>query len=530
MNFFKSILSDDPDPPGSESESDNAPHPQNATDPDPFSSDAATATADHSDGVDGSGWIRFGGLIKTLTSKSESIIETYRRDLQEFGTGLKKEIEVAHGSLETVGQAIDQLGSTVVKGTAQIISQGKEAILAADLDSDNNSNKSTKSPSKDGSSSNLKGYSRFEAQIRAIQGDASTYTDEPEDLEEYGKWKSGFSLEGKDKELEGLLIENEAMESIYKRLVPNSVDNESFWLRYFYKVYKLKKAEDVRARLVTTMSREEEDLSWDVTDVEDNDDDDDDEEEEEEEGEENVGHGKSKGVIDKEVSSETLAIEGNSDLQGGNFGEKGVVETKKLSVEVGGNSSQEESKVEKGNSSLQSESKEHGNDSVGETKVESSVIAQKADDGSNSCKEVVKEVVESGKNSDYAAGSDEKVIVETKADDGSNSCKEVVKEVVESGKNSDYAAGSDDKVIVETKVDDGKPPVVEASKSLAHEEEEDLSWHEIGDLSSIDEKKTSPPRSGSPSKVDVRKRLSVAEEEEALSWDIEDDDDDAVKS
>ncbi|XP_020959385.1 BSD domain-containing protein 1 isoform X3 [Arachis ipaensis] len=440
MNFFKSILSDDPDPPGSESESDNASHPQNATDPDPSSSDAATATTDHSDGVDGSGWIRFGGLIKTLTSKSESIIETYRRDLQEFGTGLKKEIEVAHGSLETVGQAIDQLGSTVVKGTAQIISQGKEAILAADLDSDNNSNRSTKSPSKDGSSSNLKGYSRFEAQIRAIQGDASTYTDEPEDLEEYGKWKLGFSLEGKDKELEGLLSENEAMESIYKRLVPNSVDNESFWLRYFYKVYKLKKAEDVRARLVTTMSREEEDLSWDVTDVEDDD-----------------------------------------DEEGGKFGEKGVVETKRLSVEVGGNSS------------LQSESKEHGNDSVGETKVESSVIAQKADDGSNSCKEVVKEVVESGKNSDYAAGSDEKVIVETK-------------------------------------VDDGKPSVVEASKSPAHEEEEDLGWDEIEDLSSIDEKKTSPPRSGSPSKIDVRKRLSVAEEEEDLSWDIEDDDDDAVKS
>ncbi|KAL4370804.1 hypothetical protein AHAS_Ahas06G0102400 [Arachis hypogaea] len=378
--------------------SDNTPHPQNATDPDPSTSDTAKASADHSDGVDGSGWIRFGGLIKTLTSKSESIIETYRRDLQEFGTGLKKEIEVAHGSLETVGQAIDQLGSTVVKGTAQIISQGKEAILAADLDSDNNSNKSTKSPSKDSSCSNLKGYSRFEAQIRAIQG--------------------------KDEELEGFLSENDAMESIYKRLVPNSVDNESFWLRYFYKMLKM-----VVVVMVVNLVKTE----------------------------------------------------------------KGVVETKKLSVEVGANSSQEESKVEKRNSSMQSESKEHGNDSVGETKVESSVIAQKADDGSNSC-------------------------------------KEVVKEVVESGKNSDYAAGSDDKVIVETKVDDGKPPVVEASKSLAHEEEEDLSWHEIGDLSSIDEKKTSPPRSGSPSKVDVRKRLSVAEEEEALSWDIEDDDDDAVKS
>ncbi|MED6134766.1 hypothetical protein PIB30_039948 [Stylosanthes scabra] len=487
MNFFKSILSDEPDPPGPQSESDNAPLPQNLSDPDPSSSDAAMATADQSDAVDGSGWVRFGGLIKTLTSRSESIIETYRRDLQEFGTGLKKEIEVAHGSLETVGQAIDQLGSTVVKGTAQIISQGKEAILAADLDSDSNSNKSIKSLSKEGSSSNLKGYSRFEAQIRAVQGDASTYCDEPEDLEEYGRWKSGFKLEGKDEDLKGLLSENDAMESIYKKVVPNSVDDETFWLRYFYKVYKMKKAEDVRARLVTTMSKEEEDLSWDVTDVED--DDDSDVDDEEEEGEENVGHGNSKG---KEVSSENSAIERNLELQGGNFSEKGVVETKKLSVEERQNTPQEESKVEKGESSLQSDSKEFGDDSVGESKVESLVIAQKADDGSNSCEEVVKEVVESGKNSDSAAGSDEKVIVETK-------------------------------------VDDGKPPAVEASKSPAHEEE-DLGWDEIEDLSSIDEKKTSP-RSGSPSKVDVLKRLSVAEEEEDLSWDIEDDDDaDAAKA
>ena len=33
----------------------------------------------------------FGGLITTLASKSESIIETYRRDLEEVGSGLKKE-------------------------------------------------------------------------------------------------------------------------------------------------------------------------------------------------------------------------------------------------------------------------------------------------------------------------------------------------------------------------------------------------------------------------------------------------------
>ena len=53
-------------------------------------------------------------------------------------------------------------------------------------------------------------------------------------------------------------------------------------------------------------------------------------------------------------------------------------------------------------------------------------------------------------------------------------------------------------------------------------EEDDLGWDEIEDLSSIDEKKAT--HGGSPNRADVRKRLSATEEEEDLSWDIEDDD------
>nr|KYP70666.1 BSD domain-containing protein 1 [Cajanus cajan] len=233
MNFFASVFSDDPGP------SDNDPS--------------------------GAAQIRIHSLWKTLSAKSESIIETYRRDLQEFGTGLKKEIEVAHGSLETVGNAIDHFGNTVVKGTAQIMSHGKDAILHSD--DDKKINNST------GKGFNSKRYSRFDAQVRAIQGDVSTYSEVPQDLDEFNNWKSGFSLEGKWDEMEGFLRENEAMESVYKRFVPSVVDRDMFWFRYYYRVYKFKKAEDVRARLVRKMSREEENLSWDLDDDDDDDDD-----------------------------------------------------------------------------------------------------------------------------------------------------------------------------------------------------------------------------------------------------------------
>ncbi|KAL5099060.1 hypothetical protein RYX36_003387 [Vicia faba] len=95
-------------------------------------------------------------------SKSESIIEMHRRDLQEFSADLMSEIEVAQDS---VGES----GSTVIKSTAQIIYQGKESILAVNLDSD--SDIGTAAVNRDLGRVDSKKYNRFDAQFSAIQGD-----------------------------------------------------------------------------------------------------------------------------------------------------------------------------------------------------------------------------------------------------------------------------------------------------------------------------------------------------------------------
>ena len=267
MNFFRSVFSDDPDPSTvSESEpqspeksllkegegtSDSSPHPKSST------------VADSSAAVEA--W-SFGGLIQTLSAKSESVIDTYRRDLQEFGSGLKKEIEVAQGSLETVGHAFDEFGSSVLKGTAQIIAQGKDAILAIDQesDSDNGSNQNLSNQRSPCS----KPYSRFDSQVRLLQGDPATYCEEPEDVGDYDQWRSQFVLNYRNEEIENLMEENGGIDNIHKKVVPNVVDDETFWCRYFYKAHKLKQAEDVRANLVkrAIAREEEEDLSWDVDD------------------------------------------------------------------------------------------------------------------------------------------------------------------------------------------------------------------------------------------------------------------------
>ncbi|KAE9589209.1 putative BSD domain-containing protein [Lupinus albus] len=440
MNFLKSVFSEDPDP--VESDSNNAPHSKDQQyDSDP-NSPPSEPRSEQTPGTDNSsvGAWNLGGLIHTLTSKSESIIETYRRDLQEFSTGLKKEIEVAQDSLGTVTHVIDEFGNTVVKGTAQIISQES--------------------------------------------GDASTYIEGPEDLDEYNKWKSEFSLDGKSEEIEGFLRENDVVESVYKRIVPNNVKHETFWYRYYYRVYRLKKAEDVRARLVRRMSRGEEDLSWDVED--------DDEEEE--------SQTKSEIVTNKEVGGESKGKTGDINSQIGSSDTINDEITLISIVEKVRDAGEEGSNVERKDKLLQNEELDgKTGKSVEESQVEKSGVVHEVVDGKKETKE------------ETGIGKASKSEVDNAVNKNDSATKSVGKEITE--KKTDEAKSIDI---------NNEFPKVGSQHSAHDDDDDDLGWDEIEDLSSIDEKKAT--ESGIRSEVDLRKRLSAAEAEEDLSWDIEDDD------
>ncbi|MBA0762825.1 hypothetical protein Gotri_012389 [Gossypium trilobum] len=426
MDFFKSIFADDPYPPDPESESNSLNDQDSAPDSPPKQSDSNPT-----------GW-SFGDLVKTIASRSESVIEVYRRDLQEFGTGLKNEIEVAQCSLGNVGHAIDELGSTVLKGTVQIINQGRDVILAASNESDSPPSESNSRSFSTQRGLNSRGYSRFDAQLRAIQGDISTYGEEPEDLEDYKKWKSGFNLEDKKGQIERLMEENGEIESIYKRVVgvSDGVDHEIFWCRYFYRVYKLQVAEDMRVKLVKrAISRDDEDeeLSWDV-------DDDDDE----------------KVDVKKAVN-----LESNGDFP-----------ANKEQVE----------KVEK----------DKEKNPVEELRVESDDAEKKGNaDEKSSFGNVVTEKVNSEKDDGVS-----------KEDSVSKSVEKVASEEQDGRKKSSNDNG--------------------LSSRPSMPGEEDPGWDEIEDLSSIDDMKGTHGGNSILNRADLRKRLSTAEEDEDLSWDIED--------
>lgn len=373
------------------------------------------------------GW-SFGGLIRTLTTKSESVISNYRRDLEELGSGLRMETSmirevasravkdlpttldvgasVAQESLESVGQAIDDIGSAVWKSTSKIISHGRDTFLASDLVSENHENSSdvVLSSNQLGKTRNLefKQYNRFNTQLIAIQRDLNTYLEEPKDIENYNNWKLGFVLEDKEEEIEDLVKESEDVRETYRIVVPSTISHDIFWSRYFYRLHKLKQAEEARVKLVkrAISAEDEEDLSWDVEEDDDK--------------------------------------EGNVELQ--SKGESSGA----LSSEKRDSDSSESAKTGEGNVKI--------DDSLEKLAVSEKMAADGRGDSGDSCKD------------------------------------------------------SDISII----------------SSQAGEEE--LGWDEIEDIGTIEEAKGNISASGSVEKIGLNKRLSMAEEEEDLSWEIEDED------
>ncbi|KAG8370697.1 hypothetical protein BUALT_Bualt13G0010300 [Buddleja alternifolia] len=477
MNFFKSILLDDEDPPKSENPHESDPNSSlNSPREDRDSNDVA-------EDVNGGGW-SFGGLIKTLASQSESVIETYRRDLKEFGSGLQKETvvirEVASRAVKDLPASIEAGTSAaqgvldgVLKSTAEIIA--KEAQV---FDGE------TETPETNRNSGR---YSWFEAQLSAIQSDLNSFVEEPEDVEEYKKWRSTFELESRKDEIEGLIGENGSLEGVYRRVVPNGVDHETFWCRYFYRVDKLSQQERVRANLVKraiSVDDDDDELSWDV----------DDDEYEDGNGSEttgNVGTKEGDGSNEKGVSGESSNPNSNSGLvdqkEGGNIN---VNDNDKINV-------------------AESSKKNSVDDSLDEKEIKSEEAPTvKSDEKVKSEKEIKSEEAS-------AVKSDEKVKSE----------KEMKSEEASAVKKDEKVKSEEN--VVNKSIEN----VSVEEKGEKIDVSDDIGWDEIEDTGSGDEQKiSSTNRDMSPNRAELRKRLSTAEDDEDLSWDIEDDDDEPLKT
>jgi hypothetical protein len=159
--------------------------------------------------------------------------------------------------------------------TTEIFAQVKEAVLTVDEDTAGGSNLESHPSSGDlsASLSNTK-YSRYEAQVNAMQRDSSTYCDEPEDENDFASWVATFNMDDRKDEIDEILLSNAFMQELHNQIVPVVVEHETFWTRYFYRLNKLQQIENARVNLVkrATDGEEDEDLSWDVDEEKDTED------------------------------------------------------------------------------------------------------------------------------------------------------------------------------------------------------------------------------------------------------------------
>lgn len=435
MDFFKSVFSD-PTPSPSLTSTPNSPD------------DAQTTSPPETD-PPSNPWEFGSTLFSAIASKSETLLDNYYKDIQEFSSGLKKETSVirqaasqavqnfpsrlesgaaiAQESLEAVGQAIDNVGSSVSEIIAKDLNLASQrSFFGAHFDQIGVDVGDSRNYGKDsGFSENVIPYSRIDAMVRSLQCSVKTYCEEVEDSD-YIEWKMGFRLVEKGGEIERLVEGNVVIREIYDEVVPKKVDEETFWCLYFYKVQKVIEAEEARARFVKrAIVEEEEELSWDV---DDNDNDD------------NDSH---KGRAGFELKDEL-----NKEIE--DHGKK--VQT------------------------LQLKSGEKG-------------VERDAED----------EAGVSGSKGENSAG-EESVEERLKSDD---------KEGSEGKIESDFSVVSSQRF-----------------------DEDYVGWDEIeAAFGSGDEGKITDHGSSSTSNLaDLRKRLSAAEQDEELTWDMEDDDDKHIKS
>uniref|UniRef100_A0A8R1Z9L7 BSD domain-containing protein n=1 Tax=Pristionchus pacificus TaxID=54126 RepID=A0A8R1Z9L7_PRIPA len=72
--------------------------------------------------------------------------------------------------------------------------------------------------------------------LMELQTSEDTFLVPPEESNDYDVFAEHFSISEHDGEINHLLSTNPPMRSIFSSLVPEKVDNVTFWMRYFYKL------------------------------------------------------------------------------------------------------------------------------------------------------------------------------------------------------------------------------------------------------------------------------------------------------
>jgi BSD domain len=118
--------------------------------------------------------------------------------------------------------------------------------------------------------------SRFQRLVLDLETNPDTYCEPAADLDALAAWKTAFSydLEARSAECISLLERHASISDLYERVVPSAIDEETFWLRYFYARHVLDKQEEQRKNLLQravggAFAEPEAESGWDDDDWDD---------------------------------------------------------------------------------------------------------------------------------------------------------------------------------------------------------------------------------------------------------------------
>lgn len=108
---------------------------------------------------------------------------------------------------------------------------------------------------------------RLQAQLYALATDPDTFLTDPhaDDSEEFESWKC--ELDKRQGEISDLMVNNVNIRKNYSTLVPEKVNHNLFWTRYFFKVHLIElqesKRQMLKKRAAEVSSANDEEINWD---------------------------------------------------------------------------------------------------------------------------------------------------------------------------------------------------------------------------------------------------------------------------
>lgn len=91
---------------------------------------------------------------------------------------------------------------------------------------------------------------RFEQRIFELQANPDTYCEPAKDLDAFEAWSKSFLLDDHADGCIAILDAHAAIAELYERVVPRIVDEDTFWMRYFFARYVLEQEEERRKKLL----------------------------------------------------------------------------------------------------------------------------------------------------------------------------------------------------------------------------------------------------------------------------------------